>query len=845
MTDNAEKHQDQAEDAPQTIESIDDIVIQEADPFAELAEKALRWTCDPGVLDFETTQEVEPLTGVIGQEGAIDALKFGLAVHAPGQNIFVRGLTGTGRMTLVHRLLQEIKLECPNAQDRCYVHNFAQPDRPRLISLDRGSAGIFRRRIDALVNFVRDDLDQALSDKTLQVRREALEQETQQKVDAIVKPFEEKLREVQLALVSVKVGPAFQAVIFPSIDGKPVMPEEWQTLRAEKKISDEQAAEFEKHLTDHQSGLREVMNKVNAVRREFTTRVDGLREEAIRSILAPWVSNIVSEFDTPAVRLFLEEFVDEVATAPPNQTKAPSLEDELRKFRVNVLLRHDTKADCPIVIENTPTVGNLLGSIDHKMDRGNFGRTDHMMIRSGSILRADGGYLIIEARDVVREPGAWKVLLRTLRTGFLEIVPPEFSSAWYGSAITPEPIKVNFKVILLGDAGMYYALDEFDPDFPNTFKVLADFGSDIEQCPENIREYARVISRIANEEDLIPFDCSAVAALAEHGARISGKQTKLTTRFGRLADLAREASFIARQDSVNPVTHKEVRAAVQRSRDRASLPSRRFQELLSSGTIRMATAGTAVGQVNGLAVTQAGPLTFGFPARITATIGPGTAGVINIEREANLSGAVHTKGFYILGGLMRTLLRTDHPLAFDASIAFEQSYGGIDGDSASGAEICCLISALTEIPLRQDLAMTGAIDQVGNILAIGAANEKVEGFFDTCRNAGLSGTQGAIIPQANAGDLMLRLDVVKACRDGEFHVYAVSDVFEALELLTGLKAGRRGEDGQYPVDTVLGMSVIKAYEYWLKAVQGADWLTQQQEEEPESGDDGKQEIAAE
>jgi lon-related putative ATP-dependent protease len=408
------------------------------------------------------------------------------------------------------------------------------------------------------------------------------------------------------------------------------------------------------------------------------------------------------------------------------------------------------------------------------------------------------------------------VLVRTLRTEKLEIVALD-KAPWGGPSLKPEPIPLKVKVVLIGSEETFYLLDALDPDFPQLFKVLADFETVIPRSNESLDHYAQVLARIARDEQLPPFDRSAVAALAEQGARIAARRGKLTARFGRIADIAREAAYLATRDIKQRVLAEDVIEAVRLGKKRANHPSRRFRELVADGTIRVETRGSAVGQINGLAVLQAGPMIYGFPARITSTIGPGSAGVINIEREAALSGAIHTKGFYILGGLLRYLLRTDHPLAFDASVAFEQSYGGIDGDSASGAEICCLLSALTDIPLRQDLAMTGAIDQVGHILAIGAVNEKIEGFFDTCRDQGNAGSQGVIIPGANAGDLMLREDVVEACAAGSFNIYAVDWVHEAIEILTGLPAGRREHGHGYKSGTVLGIALKRAREYWLKA----------------------------
>ncbi len=778
---------------------------------------ALRWRCDPRALPFDSTADIEPITGVIGQESAVDALKFGLETNAPGQNVFVRGITGTGRMTLIRRMLEQTRLACPAARDRCYVHNFAQPDRPRLLTLFRSQGQPFQHRMDELADFIRDDLKTALSSQDLVAKRTTLDLELQKRIDKAVEPFEKSLEEAGLALISFQVGPVVQSALVPRINGKAVPPEEYEQMRAAGQVTDENDARFRETHDAFQPRLQEITAKVNEIRSSHNEAILALWKKDVRTILTPMTDDIAREFPGPQIRRFLDEVIDDVVNRRRRAIEKES--DFTRVYRVNVVLTHEDDASCEIIVENTPTMTNLLGSIDHTSTRGDVPHFDHMMIRAGSLLRADGGYLILEARDVLREPGAWHVLMRTLRTGRLEIVPPEIVYPWAAPTIKPEPIEVNVKVVLLGESNLYYMLDEFDPDFPEMFKVLADFTRVVPHDVQGINQYAGVLARIAKEGELPPFDRTAVAALIEHGARIAADKGKLTTRFGRLADIAREAAFICNKDGRQRVTDGDVRQTIDRTKQRADLPSRRFRELLSDGTIRVETRGAVVGQINGLAVISAGPLIYGFPARITATIGPGTAGVINIERESALSGAIHTKGFYILGGLLRHLLRTDHPLVFDASIAFEQSYGGIDGDSASGAEICCLLSALTEIPLRQDLAITGAIDQVGHILAVGAVNEKIEGFFDTCRDLGLTGTQGVIIPGANAGDLMLREDVVEACAAGRFHVYAVDTVQQALECLTLMPSGTRNADGEYPGNSLLGSAVARAWLYWLKVSQ--------------------------
>jgi ATP-dependent Lon protease len=781
-----------------------------------LPSDALRWRCDAPDLPFESTDDIEPVGGVIGQADAVEALHFGLETDAPGQNVFVRGLSGTGRMTLIKNQLEELRPTRPVPRDRCFVHNFAHPDRPRLLTLPAGRGPEFRRRIDKFTAFIRDHLGPALSSESNKARRAALEREAEQEFSVVMAPFNEALQAAGLTLVSRQVGPITQTAILPLVDGKPVRPDEFEQLLEQGAFDQEQLAALQVKQAEFEKQLTEISEKAGEIRRKHEQAVQELLEEGARTLLAKFTGAIQRDFPQPGVQAYLAEIVEDViSNRLPNLGKEDG--DDYTLYRVNVVLEHKRETTCPIIVENTPTLRKLLGSIDYEFSRSGEASATHMGITAGSLLRADGGFLILEARDVVTEPGAWRVLVRTLRTGQLEIVPPELAFPWAGPSLKPDPIDVRVKVILLGDADMYYLLDSYDPDFPQLFKVLADFDATMPRDQQGIVHYAGVLARIVKEERLLPFERSGVLALVEHGARIAARRGKLTARFGRLADVAREASFVAKQAGRKSVDCEAVRQAVRRSKRRADLPARRFREFVADGSIRIQTHGTAVGQVNGLAILQAGPLTYGFPARITATIGPGTAGVINIEREAALSGAIHTKGFYILGGLLRWLLRTEHPLAFNASVAFEQSYGGIDGDSASCAEICCLLSALTNVPLRQDLAITGAIDQVGHVLPIGGVNEKIEGYLDACRDIGLTGTQGVIIPAANAGDLVLREDVVAACSAGQFRVYAVATVHEALELLTGLPAGQWDAEEHYPENTLLGIAVRRAYEFWRMA----------------------------
>ncbi len=771
----------------------------------------LRWFCDPARIEVASTAELEPTDEIVGQDSAIEALRYGLETAAPGQNIFVRGLTGTGRSTTIRRLLRSIRPPCPPAADRCFVYNFAQPDRPRLITVPRGEGDRFRRRVDALIQFLREDLRSALSSDLVKDRLGQLEKSAVAEIQQLTAPFEKELREAGLSLMMAQMGPVARQVIVPVIDGEPASPEHLEALRRQGKISDAELDTIRSRIAEYAQRMEKIGESIQEIQGRRQHTADELMEGEVKALLGQSMARIRNEFPMPEVGVFLDEVLADLVGKRLSHLDRAEQFTEL--YRVNVVLSGD-EDECPIVIDNAPSLPGLIGSVDWSMRPDGAPEAPQMLVRAGTLLQADAGYLILEARDVLTEPGAWRALIRTLRNGRIELTPPDLPVPWRMPMLRPDPIPVKVKVILLGDPGVYPMLEAIDPDFGHLFKVLADFDEVIPRDDAGIRCYANVVARIAREEDLPAFDRTALAALCEHGARIASRRGKLTARFGRLADLAREAAFLAGRDNRQSVTREDVRGAVRRNKARADLPSRRFQELVRDGTLRIATHGAEVGQINGLAVMSAGQLAYGFPTRITATLGPGSRGAINIEREAELSGAIHTKGFYILGGLLRHLLRTQHPLAFDASVAFEQSYAGIDGDSASAAEICCLLSALTELPLRSDLAMTGAIDQVGHILPIGAVNEKIEGFFDACVATELTGSQGVVIPAANAGDLMLRHDVVEAAEAGRFQVHAIETIHEAIGLFTGIDPGQRGDDGHYPPASVLGRAVERAAAFW-------------------------------
>jgi lon-related putative ATP-dependent protease len=793
------------------------ILLQMPSP---LPASALRWRCDPARLPCDTTAECPPLQGIVGQDAAVEALRFGIECAASDQNVFVRGLTGTGRMSLVRRLLDELMPACRLESDHCYVHDFSAPDRPRLLVLAPCQGRALRKRVRELAKFVRESLGELLTGDSVDARRMALEAEAQEKVEALTSPFEADLRAAELTMVRTQQGSGVQTSLVPFFEGGPLSGQDLARLHGEGRIDDTKLARWREAQETFAKRFSEVSRQVQKIQHATARGVVRVIEDTAREILERLVEDIRDDFPGADVAAFLhglvEDVVDNIGREHPPGT------DPTRLYDVNVLLEHEGPRACPVIVENTPTLANLVGAVESGWSSNGPAPGDFQSVRAGSLLRANGGFLVLEARDVLAEPGAWRVLVRTLRTGRLEIVPQDLAIPYMRAVVKPEPIPIKVRVILVGDPWVFDLLDRGDPDFGHLFKVLADFDHEIPRDDEALVQYAGVLARLVREERLPHFDRTGLAALVEHGARIAAHKDKLTTRFARIADIAREAAYVATRrvketltsDAATLVTGDDVRETVRRTKSRADLSSRHFQAMIADRTIVIETSGAVVGQINGLAVIQTGMLTYGFPARITATIGPGTAGIIDIEGSASLSGQIHTKGFHILGGLLRHLLNTDHALAFSASLAFEQSYGGIDGDSASAAETCCLLSALTGIPLRQDIALTGAIDQHGRIQAIGGVNEKIEGFYDACAALGFTGAGGVIIPESNAGDLMLRHDVAQAAADGQFHVWPVKTVHEALELLTGHLIGALDADGEYPEGSLLGLARQRAFEFW-------------------------------
>ncbi|MEM9405762.1 MAG: AAA family ATPase [Acidobacteriota bacterium] len=694
----------------------------------------------------------------------------------------------------------------------CYVRNFSEPDRPRLIELPFGQGRLFSRRIRALADFLTDGFAIALESSAAKSRSDELQQKEQQSVGEITKNFEKRLAEAGLELVTVRESGISRPAILPVVDGKPLKMEELEALVEEGALTAERKAEFEELVKSYLQEFQEVTSRVGEVMRSTQERQRETMEAPARGILEDMTRSIRAQFPGDDVRVFLEELVDDVVENRLDGSNVKDF-DAQAVYDVRLLEERAYGQDRPVIIENNPTLVNLVGGIERDWSPESGGRNGHRMIRAGSLYKADGGYLILDARDVLSEPGVWRLLQRTLSSGNLEIVPPEIGRSAWSQSLKPEPIPVNVRVILVGDTATYRHLDKTDPNFSDLFKVQVWFDSTFERDPAGIGQYAGVVARLVEDGESLHFTAAAVGALAEHGSRIGDRAGRLSSQLPVIADTAREASYLATQDKAETVGAQHVAEAVARSHHRGALPSRRYRELLKEGTFNVVTSGEIVGQVNGLAVMRAGTIKYGLPARITATVGPGDGGIVDIESQAELTGKIYQKGFHILEGLLLSLLRTDHPLTLTASLAFEQSYGGMDGDSASGAELCCLLSALSGLPIDQGVAITGAIDQHGRLQAVGGVNEKIEGFFDACSDAGMGPSQGAIIPTACVRGLMLRQDVIEACRDGRFKIYATGRIEDALEILLGAPVGSFDEGPPGP-DTILGRVRARVKELW-------------------------------
>jgi ATP-dependent Lon protease len=798
------------------------MVTKAAGAPAELLPEKLRWQCDPARIPFETTAQAPPLEGVIGQDRAIRALKMGVELAAPGYNVFVCGLAGTSRGGMIVRMIEEIHPSIKPSPDRCYVHNFKSPDRPRLLTLARGRANAFKKDMQSGIEFLRRRIPQVFEGEPFQRQKGRIVDRYTAREKELMDDFTRRIAREQFALGHMQVGAVALPEIFPVLEGQMVPIEDIPKLVHEGKLDTGVAEALERKYEQFRQEFTVVYRKTLTLSRELASELSYLEQEAASVLVDGVIEELKEKYPSPQAAEYLEEVrhhildnlepfkeregEEEQQPSPEGGARAPAGErDPFRGYGVNVLLAHNEQDASPVIFETTPTYANLFGTIQRSYDARGGWTSDFMDLRAGSVLRADGGFLIMYALDTLTELGVWRTLKRTLNHGKLEIQPMDLFFPFGASALKPEPIDINVKIILIGDREIYELLYAYEEDFKKIFKVRAEFDEEMEMSDEVISQYGGRLRKLCEDEGLCPYDRTAVAEMIEYGVRKAGRRSKVTARFTDLADLAREACYVAREAGDSPVTATHVRRAIEAKVERHNLIETKIREMIEDGTLLIDTTGTRIGQVNGLSVLEIGGYAFGKPVRITASAALGKTGLINIEREANLSGRFHDKGMQIIAGYLRAKFAQDKPLSLAASICFEQSYSGIDGDSASSTEIYALLSALSGLPIRQDIAVTGSVSQQGDIQPIGSVNQKVEGFYDVCRIKGLTGQQGVIIPVENVEDLMLRNDVIEAVAAGKFHVLPVATVEEGIEILTAVKAGQRNANGKFEPGTIYAL----------------------------------------
>lgn len=759
--------------------------------------------CDPEQFTFTSSAELDDLTDIIGQERAVKAVEFGIGIRREGYNLFALGPNGTGRFTAVNQLLQRITSKQPPPPDWCYVNNFQDSYRPSALKLPSGRGAEMAALMKQLVDELKVVIPSAFESDDYHARQRTIEEAFKQTQESSFEELQRRAQKRQIALIRTPSGLAFA----PLRDGEVISPEQFMELEeAERK-------EIQQEIEALQEELQRIIRQMPQMLRESRQKMKALNEEVASFALSPLMQELREKYaDVPEALDYLktveadivensDKFMDSGDETGSGAAEA-AREAFFARYAVNVLVSHDLEQGAPVVYDDNPTFQNLIGRVEHIAQMGTL-VTDFRQIKPGALHRANGGYLILDARKVLMQPYSWEGLKRALQARQVNIESlGQVYSLVNTVSLEPERIPLDVKVVLLGERMLYYLLYQFDPDFGELFKVAADFEDQMDRTPENDHFYARLVATLARKEDLLHFERLAVARVIEHSARLVGDAEKMSTCMQSIVDLLREADYWARANGRDLVELADVQEAIDAQTFRASRLRDRMQETILRETIMVDTDGEQVGQINGLAVLAVGDFAFGRPNRITARVRLGKGEVIDIERQVDMGGPIHSKGVLILAAFLGARYARERPLSISASLVFEQSYSGVDGDSASSTELYALLSALSGVPIKQGLAVTGSVNQMGQVQAIGGVNEKIEGFFDICQTRGLTGQQGVLIPTANVKHLMLRQDVVQAVADGRFHIYPVAHVDEGLELLTGVPAGQADDEGNYPEDSL-------------------------------------------
>ncbi|MGB4870663.1 MAG: AAA family ATPase [Candidatus Promineifilaceae bacterium] len=765
-------------------------------PVQPLTPEKLRHTVDPNLFTFETTAELPPSTHIIGQPRGTHAIEFGIGIQSQGYNIYILGPMGTGRATAIERFLQDRTATQPPPADWIYVHNFSLPHQPRAIELPAGQGSVFQARMAALIARISEDLPTAFETETYKDAIQAARNAFDAQQDALLMALQEKATAQGFGLIKTASG----VTIAPVRHGQQLTPTELQNMS----LAEQQ--ELENLLESLSEELEETLYQVYQLETGMRQQIQEIDRTVAEAAVQHHFAELHETYQAhPEVLLYLDEVHQDVLDQIDDF--APQLDSEeeinLRRYEVNLVVDNSKTDGAPVIVEQNPTYNTLFGRLEYEMESGVV-FTHFTNIKAGSLHRANGGYLIMQATDLLKNPEAWEALKRALRGQEIQIVPYATmdDTRVLAKSLMPEPIPLQVKIILMGSMDVYYLMYQQDEDFSDLFKVRADFDSTMLRNLDNMQEYAHFVATRCHEEKLRHFDRTAVAKVIEFGSRLVSQQAKLSTRFGAVADLIREASYWAGVNGRIVVTGADVQQTLNERIYRSNRVEEIIQEEILEGTLFIATRGAVVGQVNGLSVMDIGDYSFGQPGRITARTFMGEGGVIHIERETEMSGPIHEKGVLTLNGYLGGTYAQQQPLSLTASLTFEQNYVGIEGDSASSTELYALLSSLSEIPIKQGIGMTSSVNQRGEVQPIGGVNEKIEGFFRVCCACGLDGEQGVIVPASNVDSLMVHEDVVTAVAQGKFHVWPVRTIDEGIELLTGIPAGELDADGLYPEGTV-------------------------------------------
>ena len=765
-----------------------------------LSAKALYRACDLRQLRFTTTDDLEDIGAAAGQKRAVDALRFGLGIERRGYHVFALGLPGVGKFTSVRELVGELAAKRETPADWCYLHNFEQPRQPIAVRLPPGRGAALRKDMQSLVEEIGNVIPATFDNDDTHARLAEIEEEFRERRTSALEELRKEGLSRGIALLETPSGFTFA----PMGEARQILdPTQFEHLpeadrnRIQKEVVELQER-LQKLLRQFQGWHKEARERVQSLYREIARFAIGHLIDALRESYAD-VAAVIAHLD--AVERDIVQTVGEFLPGADAMGAARGT-PPLKRYEVNLIVDNGACRGAPVVLESLPSHVNLVGNVEHQAQMGTL-VTDFTLIKSGALHRANGGYLILDAQKVQMHPLAWESLKRALQTQCIRIESPERTLGLVTTvSLEPQPIPLDVKVVLIGERYLYYYLHELDPDFGNLFKVAADFDDNVERTPENQIDFARMVATIVRHEELMPLDRRAVGRVIERASRLSEDADKLSVHRRSIVDLLKEADYWSRQAMRKRIGAADIQKAVEQQHYRLSRVQKRLQEEIRRGTIFIDTAGESVGQVNGLSVLEHGDLIFGQPGRITATTRVGDGEVVDIERETELGGPIHSKGVLILSNFLMSRYAGEHPVSMSASVVFEQSYGTIDGDSASLAELCALLSSLARVPVRQCFAMTGSVNQHGKVQPIGGVNEKIEGYFDVCSSQGLTGEQGVIIPRSNMKHLMLRNDVVQAVKDGQFRVFAVSTVDEAIQILTGVAAGEPLKKGGFSKGSV-------------------------------------------